>query len=70
MNNWLTFLLDHYSQRLKEETRPEAKQFLRQTLNQLKNVSPVCNHSLPVWNSSVLESHTTHIRTQNFLSKI
>lgn len=70
MNNWLQFLFDHYSQRLKEETRPKAKQFLRTTLNQLKNVSTNCNYDLPVWNISVLESHTTHIRTQNFLSKI
>lgn len=68
--SWQTFLINHYTDRLKEETRPEAKQFLRTTLNQLKNVSTNCNYDLPVWNISVLESYTTHIRTQNFLSKI
>lgn len=30
------FIIEHYTERLAEEKRPEAKSFLRKTLNQLK----------------------------------
>ncbi len=33
---WIEYLIEHYTERLKEETRPEAKRFLRQTLQGLK----------------------------------
>lgn len=68
--NWLNFLLDHYTQRLKEETRPEAKQFLRTTLNQLKHATTDRNNDSTVRTIYVLESSVINQQTKNFLPKI
>lgn len=40
MKEWIQYLIGHYTKRLKEETRTEAKAFLRTTLYQLKNYEP------------------------------
>jgi hypothetical protein len=55
MNHWQLYLIDHYTGRLAEETRPEARAFLRQTLTNLKKdvepTSSTCNSSISVVNS-------------------
>lgn len=68
--NWQEYLIEKYSQRLKEETRPEAKQFLRTTLNQLKHATTDRNNDSNMGSVSVLASSVINSKTKNFLSKI
>lgn len=68
--NWQDYLIEKYTQRLKEETRPEAKQFLRTTLNQLKNAPTDRDNDSNMGSVPVLASSVINSKTKNFLSKI
>jgi hypothetical protein len=66
MTYWDLFLISHYTQRLKEETRTEAKQFIRQTLTQIKNVPDSIHPCCSCIHGNVLASSITHRQTKSF----
>jgi hypothetical protein len=67
MTHWQHYLIEKYTHRLQEETRPEAKQFIRQTLKELKDVEPANNNNNCVCH---LASSLLNQQTKDFISKI
>ena len=55
---WHQYLIDHYTERLTEETRPEAIQYLRTTLKQIKSTNGN-NHE------NVTDSYSYRLRRTN-----
>jgi hypothetical protein len=61
---WVSFLIDHYTERLKEETRPEGRSFIRQTLKQLQHVSTDSTDNNFLQPLACLPSYRTHVETK------
>jgi hypothetical protein len=66
MTHWQHYLISHYTQRLKEETRPKAKQFIRQTLKELKHVPDNFHPCCSCIHGNVLASSITHRQAKAF----
>ena len=61
METWVEFLIDHYTERLKQETRLPARSFIRQTLSNLKRT----NDAEPTSESIISDCHNPSLLLHN-----